>query len=66
MFLSKYIVYKSRQMNKYSNMCMFSSKLMHCSKHCHKSQENLWIMHLEIQLLGFLVRVGRMDDFKME
>lgn len=37
MFLSKQIGYKSRQMNKYRNMCTFLSKFICCSKCCQKS-----------------------------
>lgn len=36
-FLSKQIGYKSRQMNKYRNMCTFLSKFICCSKCCQKS-----------------------------
>lgn len=36
-FLSKYVVYKSRHMNKDRNMYAFSSTLKCCSKRCQKS-----------------------------
>lgn len=65
MFLSKYAVYKSGQMNKYRSTCTFSSKVMRCSKHCQKTVVLPEIAGVLVDrasrnpAAGFLVGIGR-------